>query len=193
VGPTGPSRILLPWAPPDHQGVLALLDYLSPLVDHLIALSEDGPVGLRLALAHLAEPERDVHAVPDVDRPGELPVPFQRGDVARIGEGRDADEHTILQVTEIAKQNEGWLKSQGQGHGQNRRAMPEGKAAPGAARRPAARLDAALKSKFLSPPLRSQRAHLGLDPAADSILGAVQIVSALQVEPVLGRLAEEPR
>jgi hypothetical protein len=41
-------------------------------------------------------------------------------------------EQTIEQVVEIAKQNEGWLKSQRQGHGQNRRAMPEGPAAPGA-------------------------------------------------------------
>jgi hypothetical protein len=40
-------------------------------------------------------------------------------------------EHAIGLVTEIAKQNEGWLKSQGQGHGRNRRAMPEGLAAPG--------------------------------------------------------------
>ena len=35
-------------------------------------------------------------------------------------------EHAIGLVTEIAKQNEGWLKSQRQGHGQNRRAMPSG-------------------------------------------------------------------
>ncbi len=35
-------------------------------------------------------------------------------------------EHAITQVVEIAKQNEGWLKSQRQGHGQNRRAMPPG-------------------------------------------------------------------
>ncbi len=39
--------------------------------------------------------------------------------------------HAIELVTEIAKQTEGWLKSQGQGHGRNRRAMPEGLAAPG--------------------------------------------------------------
>ena len=32
----------------------------------------------------------------------------------------------IEMVTDIAKQNEGWLKSQGQGHGQNRQVMPEG-------------------------------------------------------------------
>ena len=38
--------------------------------------------------------------------------------------------HAIEMVTEIAKQNEGWLKSQGQGHGQNRRVMPEGLTTP---------------------------------------------------------------
>ena len=37
-------------------------------------------------------------------------------------------EHAITTVTSIAKQNEGWLKSQGQG--QNRRAMPAGLTAP---------------------------------------------------------------
>lgn len=40
-------------------------------------------------------------------------------------------EHAIGLVTDIAKQNEGWLKSQGQGHGQNRRAMSKELAAPG--------------------------------------------------------------
>jgi hypothetical protein len=47
-------------------------------------------------------------------------------------------EHAIAQVVQIAKQNEGWLRSQGQrqgqergqGQGQNRRAMPA-LAAPG--------------------------------------------------------------
>jgi len=49
-------------------------------------------------------------------------------------------EHAIAQVVEIAKQNEGWLKSQRpesqrlpsqhQGHGQNQRVMPGGLAAP---------------------------------------------------------------
>ena len=39
-------------------------------------------------------------------------------------------EHAISQVVEIAKQNEGWLKSQRQGHGQNPRAMPPGLATP---------------------------------------------------------------
>jgi hypothetical protein len=41
-----------------------------------------------------------------------------------------AFEQAIGQVVEIAKQNEGWLRSQRQGHGQSRRAMPEGPAAP---------------------------------------------------------------
>jgi hypothetical protein len=44
----------------------------------------------------------------------------------------DAFEQAIGQVVEIAKQNEGWLKGQRQGHGQSRRAMPEGPATPGA-------------------------------------------------------------
>ena len=41
-------------------------------------------------------------------------------------------EHAITRVVEIAKQNEGWLKSQGQGHGQYRRAMPSELATPSA-------------------------------------------------------------
>jgi hypothetical protein len=41
-------------------------------------------------------------------------------------------EQAITQVVAIAKQNEGWLKSQQQGQGQNRRAMPSGLAASSA-------------------------------------------------------------
>ena len=41
-------------------------------------------------------------------------------------------EHAVTQVVELAKQNEGWLKSQRQGQGQNRPAMPEGLAEPSA-------------------------------------------------------------
>ena len=41
-------------------------------------------------------------------------------------------EHAITQVVDIARQNEGWLKSQRQGHGQNLRAMPSQLAAPSA-------------------------------------------------------------
>ena len=39
-------------------------------------------------------------------------------------------EHAITHVVEIAKQNEGWLRSQRQGHGRNPRAMPPGLATP---------------------------------------------------------------
>lgn len=39
-------------------------------------------------------------------------------------------EHAIGLVVEIAKQNEGWLKSQDRSHGQNRRAMPQRLATP---------------------------------------------------------------
>jgi len=41
-------------------------------------------------------------------------------------------EHAMTLVIDIAKQNEGWLKQQRQGRGQNRRAMPSGLAAPSA-------------------------------------------------------------
>ena len=41
-------------------------------------------------------------------------------------------EHAIALVVDIAKQNEGWLKSQRRSFGPNRRAMPEGPAAPSA-------------------------------------------------------------
>ena len=43
----------------------------------------------------------------------------------------NAFEHAIVQVVTIAKQNEGWLRSQRQGPGQSRRAMPIGPALPG--------------------------------------------------------------
>ena len=41
-------------------------------------------------------------------------------------------EHAISLVVDMAKQNEGWLKSQQFGPGPNRRAMPERPAAPSA-------------------------------------------------------------
>ena len=39
-------------------------------------------------------------------------------------------EHGIRLVTDIARQNEGWLKSQRQGRGQNRRAILDEVAEP---------------------------------------------------------------
>ena len=42
-----------------------------------------------------------------------------------------AFEHAIGKAVEIARQNEGWMKHQRQGHGESRRAMPEGPATPG--------------------------------------------------------------
>ncbi len=41
-------------------------------------------------------------------------------------------EHSIVLVTEIAKQNEGWLKSQHKGRGQNRRVILDEIAEPSA-------------------------------------------------------------
>ena len=45
----------------------------------------------------------------------------------------NAFEHAITQVVAVAKQNEGWLRSQGKlGLGQNQRAVPTRPATPGA-------------------------------------------------------------
>jgi hypothetical protein len=55
----------------------------------------------------------------------ELKVLLRLGQDVKAFANFNAFEHAITQVVEIAKQNEGWLKSQGQGQGQNRRAMRE--------------------------------------------------------------------
>ncbi len=60
----------------------------------------------------------------------ELKVLLRLGQDVKAFSNFRAFEHAITQVVEIAKQNEGWLKSQRQGHGQNRRVMPEGLATP---------------------------------------------------------------
>jgi hypothetical protein len=49
---------------------------------------------------------------------------------AKVFASFNSFEHAITLVTDIAKQNEGWLKSQQQGTGQNRRVMPEELAEP---------------------------------------------------------------
>jgi four helix bundle protein len=56
----------------------------------------------------------------------ELKVVLRLGQDVKAFSSFDSFEHATSRVTEIAKQNEGWLKSQGGGHGRNRRAMPAG-------------------------------------------------------------------
>ena len=60
----------------------------------------------------------------------ELKVLLRLGQDVKAFANFNSFEHAITQVVAIAKQNEGWLKSQGQGQGQNRRAMPSGLATP---------------------------------------------------------------
>ena len=60
----------------------------------------------------------------------ELKVLLRLGQDVKAFANFNSFEHAITQVVEIAKQNEGWLKSQRQGHGQNPRAMPPGLATP---------------------------------------------------------------
>jgi hypothetical protein len=62
----------------------------------------------------------------------ELKVLLRLGQDVKAFAKFNSFEHAITQVVEIAKQNEGWLKSQRQGQGQNRRVMPSGLATPSA-------------------------------------------------------------
>jgi hypothetical protein len=60
----------------------------------------------------------------------ELKVLLRLGQDLKVFSGLSTFEHAVKQVIELAKQNEGWLKSQRQGQGRNRSAMPEGLAGP---------------------------------------------------------------
>jgi hypothetical protein len=60
----------------------------------------------------------------------ELKVLLRLGQDVKTFPNFTSFEHAITRVVEIAKENEGWLKSQRQSHGQNRRVMPSGLAAP---------------------------------------------------------------
>jgi len=62
----------------------------------------------------------------------ELKVLLRLGQDVKAFANFTSFEHAITHVVDIAKQNEGWLKSQRQGHGQNPRAMPSRLAAPSA-------------------------------------------------------------
>lgn len=62
----------------------------------------------------------------------ELKVLLRLGHDSKAFPNFNTFEHAITQVVGIAKQNEGWLRSQREGLGQNRRAMPARPAAPGA-------------------------------------------------------------
>jgi len=60
----------------------------------------------------------------------ELKVLLRLGQDLKVFCGLNTFEHAVKQVIELAKQNEGWLKSQRQGQGRNRSAMPDGLAGP---------------------------------------------------------------
>ena len=62
----------------------------------------------------------------------ELKVLLRLGQDVKAFPNFNSFQHAITLVVEIAKQNEGWLKSQRQGHGQNQRAMPPRLATPSA-------------------------------------------------------------
>ena len=62
----------------------------------------------------------------------ELKVLLRLGQDLKAFTRFNAFEHAITMVIELARQNEGWLKSQRQGQGQDRPAMPAGLATPSA-------------------------------------------------------------
>jgi hypothetical protein len=62
----------------------------------------------------------------------ELKVLLRLGQDVKAFANFHSFEHAITLVTEIAKQNEGWLKSQSRSHGQNRPVMSERLAGPSA-------------------------------------------------------------
>jgi hypothetical protein len=66
------------------------------------------------------------------ERLEELKVLLRLGHDSHAFPNFNSFEHAIGLVTDIARQNEGWLKSQRQGHGRNRRVMLDELAEPSA-------------------------------------------------------------
>ncbi|MCU0936047.1 MAG: four helix bundle protein [Gammaproteobacteria bacterium] len=62
----------------------------------------------------------------------ELKVLLRLGHDVQAFANFNSFEHAVTLVVDIARQNEGWLKHQRQGCGQNRKAMPAGPAVPSA-------------------------------------------------------------
>ena len=111
---------------PIYKATYDLCLYLEQIVQHFsryhkYALGADLRDGARRALKLVvrANARRD-----------KAPVLLRLGQDVKAFANFKSFEHAITQVVEIAKQNEGWLKSQRQGHGQSPRAMPSRLAAP---------------------------------------------------------------
>ncbi len=103
---------------------------------HKYSLGQDMRDGARRALKLIvrANSRRDkVSVLLEVrEELEQLKVLLRLGQDVKVFPNFNSFEHAITLVTEIAKQNEGWLKSQRRGHGQSRPVMSAGLAGPGA-------------------------------------------------------------
>jgi hypothetical protein len=124
---------------PIYKGCYDLCLYLEQVVHHFsryhkYTLGADLRNGARCALKLVvrANARRDkVSVLLELrEQLEELKVLLRLGQDVKAFANFNAFSHAIQQVVELAKQNEGWLKSQRRGQGPNRRAMPSKLATP---------------------------------------------------------------
>jgi len=126
---------------PIYKTTYDLCLYLEQIVQHFsryhkYALGADLRDGARRALKLVVRANARRDKAPVLlqlrEELEELKVLLRLGQDVKAFANFKSFEHAITHVVDIAKQNEGWLKSQRQGHGQNPRAMPSRLAAPSA-------------------------------------------------------------
>jgi hypothetical protein len=126
---------------PIYKATYDLCLYLEQIVQHFscyhkYALGADLRDGARRALKLVVRANARRDKTPVLlqlrEELEELKVLLRLGQDVKAFANFKSFEHAITQVVDIARQNEGWLKSQRQGHGQNPRAMPSRLAAPSA-------------------------------------------------------------
>ena len=124
---------------PIYKSTYDLCLYLEQIVQHFsryhkYALGADLRDGARRALKLVVRANARRDKAPVLlqlrEELEELKVLLRLGQDVKAFANFKSFEHAITQVVDIARQNEGWLKSQRQGHGQNPRAMPSRLAAP---------------------------------------------------------------
>ena len=126
---------------PIYKAAYDLCLYLEQIVQHFsrchkYALGADLRDGARRALKLVVRANARCDKTPVLlqlrEELEELKVLLRLGQDVKAFANFKSFEHAITQVVDIARQNEGWLKSQRQGHGQHPRAMPPRLAAPSA-------------------------------------------------------------
>ena len=126
---------------PIYKATYDLCLYLEQIVQHFsryhkYALGADLRDGARRALKLVVRANARHDKTPVLlqlrEELEELKVLLRLGQDVKAFANFKSFEHAITHVVDIARQNEGWLKSQRQGHGQNPRAMPSRLAAPSA-------------------------------------------------------------